>query len=215
MGSVVYTSIFGGYNKLKDPTVYSSDIDYVCFTDRETRSDVWDVRVVELYRDFNRSAKRFKVGPHVFLREYEYSLWVDGNMTLKVIPDIKGMLDGKTIALMKHQERDCIYNEGIQCIYANKDWENKIDRQLETYYNQDYPAGAGLYSCSLIPRKHNDNELASLNELWWHHICIYSTRDQISFPVVFSGYPIGDISHKMWCEMVDVNIHSRQSLKSN
>lgn len=210
MGSVVYTSIFGNYDRLNDPIVYSSDIDYICFTDNEKiDSNIWDIRASSKYRDNNRSSKRFKLGPHVFLKDYEYSLWIDGSMTLKVVPDIEGMLDGKTIALKKHPMRDCIYAEGIQCVSEGLNWENKIGNQLKTYSEQGYPENAGLYECNLIPRKHNDKELAELNETWWYHVCIHSTRDQISFPVVFGDYPIGDIPHSMWCEMVDINLHYR------
>lgn len=211
MNSVVYTSIFGDYDTLKDPIVYSDDLDYICFTDnKKFTSDVWDIRIVGKYRDMVRSAKRFKVGPHVFLKEYEYSLWIDGNLTLKIIPDIDKMLDGGTIALAKHQRRDCIYKEGITCIVAKKDKDNKITKQLNTYSKHGHPANAGLYSCDLILRKHNDKELVELNEMWWYYICTQSSRDQISFPVVFGGYPIGDISQETWDDMVVKDLHTHQ-----
>lgn len=208
MGSVVYTSIFGDYDVLKDPLVYSDDIDYICFTDNtKFKSDIWNIRIFGRYRDPVRSAKRFKVGPHVFLKEYEYSLWVDGSLRLKVIPDIEKMLEGKTIALAKHPERDCIYTEGVACIQSGRDIENKIRKQLNTYIDQGYPRGGGLYMSGLTFRKHNDRKLSELNELWWYHICTQSTRDQISFPVVFRDYPIGNISQATWDSMVDIFSH--------
>lgn len=212
MGSVVYTSIFGDYDTLKDPIVYSDGIDYICFTDnKKLRSDIWDIRISDGYRgDSVRSAKRFKMGPHVFLKEYEYSLYIDGNMTLKVIPDIERMLNGKTIAKAKHVFRDCIYTEGAVCMSVGIDTKNRIDRQLKTYAQQGYPAGAGLYMSGLIPRKHNDRELSELNELWWYHVCIHSSRDQISFPVVFRDYPVGNISMETWESTVDLYLHEHQ-----
>ena len=211
MGSVVYTSIFGDYDILKDPVVYSDDIDYICFTDNEKfKSDVWDIRIVGRYRDNIRSSRRFKVGPHVFLKEYEYSLWIDGSLELQVIPDIKKLLDGKTIAMAKHPIRKCIYKEGVTCMLSKKDKENKITKQLSDYSKQGYPADAGLYHDALILRQHNDKRLSELSELWWYQICTQSTRDQISFPFVFKNYPVGIISRETWDEMVVIYLHNTQ-----
>lgn len=209
MANVVYTSIFGAFDKLKDPTVCSDDIDYICFTDNENiHSNIWDIRIVGRYKDPVRSAKRFKLGPHVFLKEYEYSLWVDGNMILKVVPDIEGLLDGKTIALARHPHRNCVYAEGITCMNLGMDKENRIGMQLKNYFRNGHPENAGLYMCGLIPRKHNDEKLAELSETWWYHVCTKSSRDQISFPVAFRDYPVGDISHETWREVVALSNHS-------
>jgi len=51
-----------------------------------------------------------------------------------------------------------------------------------------FPSHAGLWETGVLLRKHNDRELVLLNELWWDIVKLYSKRDQLSFPVVFSDY---------------------------
>src|SRR2546422_511368 len=46
MRKAVYTFIFGGYDDLKSPAIFTPGWDYICFTDDPTlRSDIWDVRL--------------------------------------------------------------------------------------------------------------------------------------------------------------------------
>ena len=79
--SVIYTAIFGGVDKLAEPKCVPPGCDFVCFTNADVTSKVWDVRVMNrLHDDPVRDAKRYKVLPHRFLKEYESSVWVDGNI---------------------------------------------------------------------------------------------------------------------------------------
>ena len=70
---VVYTSIFGNYDDNIEQKL-PPNWDWKCFTEKNSLS---------LYTDNNRNAKRFKILPHRYLSEYEYSIFIDGNMTVK------------------------------------------------------------------------------------------------------------------------------------
>ena len=74
---VVYTSVFGGYDKLVEQNL-SDGWDWKCFSEENSLS---------LYTDNNRNAKRFKVLPHRYLQDYEYSIFIDGNI------DVRGNID--------------------------------------------------------------------------------------------------------------------------
>jgi len=208
--TVIYTAIFGKYDELRDPTVYSEDIDYICFTDNpKLSSNIWQIRLMKplVYGDPVRSARLVKICPHRFLDEYDYSLWVDGNMTIKIIPDVKASLNDKTIALMKHYARDCIYAEGKMCQKIPKDDPDIIERQLNTYRDEEYPENAGLYATGIIARAHKDEQLIVLSETWWKHVYKFSRRDQLSFPVVFKDYPISEIESSDWTKIHVLNAH--------
>lgn len=43
MDLTVYTSIFGWYDVLNDPKKPIKDIKYICFTDKDYESDVWEI----------------------------------------------------------------------------------------------------------------------------------------------------------------------------
>jgi len=195
--SVVYTSIFGGYDELRTPVVHSDSVDYICFTDNsKMSSDVWQIRVLDPYfpKDMPRSSRLPKICPHRFLEQYEYSLYIDGNMLLNVVPDIPALLKGKTLAMERHpKKRNCIYVEAKVCKKSHRGNPKAIDRQINIYKKMGFPKNAGLYAAWMMARKHNDKKLSALNEKWWKHLCSYSNRDQLSFPVVFRDYPVTSI----------------------
>ena len=66
---VIYTSVFGKYDDINKPNV-SAEWDFKLFNEENS---------LALYSDNNRNAKRFKVLPHRYLKNYEYSIYVDGN----------------------------------------------------------------------------------------------------------------------------------------
>ena len=39
----IYTAIFGGYDKLPDPTFIPENADFFCFTDSDIQSDIWNI----------------------------------------------------------------------------------------------------------------------------------------------------------------------------
>ena len=83
---VCYTCITGGYDELKDVLVKPRNIDFICFSDVNFRSYTWEVRAVpkELCYLSNVKKQRIvKICPHRYLREYDISIWVDGNILVK------------------------------------------------------------------------------------------------------------------------------------
>lgn len=194
--SVIYTAIFGEYDGLIEPVAVGNDVDYVCFTDSaHFTSDIWQIREMEPYMpdDPVRSARLVKICPHRFLPEYEFSLWVDGNMRINRVPDIPRLLDGKNIAMEWHRKRNCLYDEANVCKMLMLDDADAINRQLDAFRAMGIPEGQGLYASYMIARAHNEMEIILRDEIWWAYVQAYSRRDQISLPVVFMGYPVGII----------------------
>ena len=70
MRIAIYTSIFGGYDKLNENQYKMDGVDYLCFTDSDIKSDTWDViKSTPIYGDPNRNAKKYKILPHRYLAQ--------------------------------------------------------------------------------------------------------------------------------------------------
>lgn len=184
---VVYTAIFGDRDKLKEPPKFAG-VDYICFTDNKSlTSKIWKI-VHNTGHDKNpaMSAKIYKILPHRFFQNYEYSLWVDG--THIPVVDIRYLiykfLAKKDIAMFAHHKRKCIYDEMEACIRGNKDKIHIVERQREKYKKEGYPTKNGLAVCTVILRRHNAPNVQKTMEDWWDEINSYSIRDQLSFNYV-------------------------------
>jgi hypothetical protein len=186
---VVYTAISNNYDTLQDPEFYSASCDYVCFSDDpHLQSQYWSIRLLDNdMEEPTRRAKQPKILPHLYFPDYEYSVWVDGNLT--IVGDVQELVEQYLIdhdlALFKHPDgRDCIYQEVEACIRYRKDSEETIRRQEARYRVLNYPEHNGLPACMVILRRHNRPDLIRVMEDWWDEIVHYSKRDQLSFSFV-------------------------------
>lgn len=199
---VIYTAIFGGYDQLPDPEYIPSGWDFVCFTDSNIQSNIWDVRPTPaIYKDPTRNARKHKVLPHRWFPNYEYSLWVDGNILIREnINELLSYLDNYDIAVHDHNQnadaRDCVYKEAEAIlnfgrINSQKDpsagtkaWKDNpkiITKQVNDYYNSGYPPNNSLAVTMQLLRRHNTVECKKFSERWWEEIKYRSKRDQLSF----------------------------------
>ena len=85
---VIYTAISGDSHYLHDPEVISLGYDYICFTDSDCyKSDIWNIKkITPLYSHGGLNNRKYKVLPHRFLSNYEFSIYVDGD--LKITSDL-------------------------------------------------------------------------------------------------------------------------------
>ncbi|OGZ05819.1 MAG: hypothetical protein A2845_03375 [Candidatus Lloydbacteria bacterium RIFCSPHIGHO2_01_FULL_49_22] len=195
---VVYTAIFGPVDHLQEPLVIPADCDFVCLTDQSFRSKVWQVRRIAspLPGDFQRSNRFCKLFPHKFFPEYEYSIYVDGNMIIHgdVSVLIKSSLKSANIAFFDHAQIknspiDCIYDEA-ELIYKlalkgrHKDDPVIVRAQMERFHKEGYPEHNGLISGMVVLRRHNEPDVIRAMEAWWGCLTTMSRRDQLSFNYV-------------------------------
>ena len=189
---IVYTSVFGEYDRV---TKQSSDgWDWKCFSEKNS---------LPLYEDNNRNAKRFKVLPHLYLQDYEYSVFIDGNMGVRGNLDdlVDKYLSDSNVAFFSHKNnkldsRDCAYKEAQTIIdlgaknmkltpgrgmYNYKDNPKIIVNQFDKYAKLGYPQHNGLITGMVILRRHNEKDCIKVMEDWWKEIKYGSKRDQLSF----------------------------------
>ena len=186
MKKVIYTAIFGNKDTLKDPLYHNQDFDYICFTDdKELKSSIWNIVYSEpISKDPVRSAKVFKVKPHQYLSEYDLSVWVDGNFL--ICSDVNDFLNNfgeqANILTFQHdQGRNCIYDESQVVIEYDKDDPEIINKQMEKYRADGFPTNAGLTANSILTRRHNEQDVIDMMNMWWEEIEQFSRRDQLSF----------------------------------
>jgi hypothetical protein len=131
-----------------------------------------------------RTAKVYKVMPHRFLPGVAYSLWIDGNILPACHPGdlVNRYLAGADIAVHRHPERDCVFDEADVCARFGLDEARVIDEQMDRYRRAGHPLAAGLAALGVVLRRHTD-AVRALNERWWQEIETGSRRDQLSFDV--------------------------------
>jgi len=185
MKLTVYTAIFGDYDVLAEPVFLSSDIKYICFTDKEYESENWDVRVVPIVESSPRKeARKYKILSHKYIGD-GISLWIDGSRCIYNNPIIyiRKLLRRYDLLTGLHPSRNCIYDEAAKCIKANKGKRENITRQVIKYHKEGYPIHNGLINSSIMVRRITPKTIKVEND-WWHELSNFSVRDQISFNYV-------------------------------
>ena len=188
----VYTCIFGGKDRLKDPLPFpwqKRSVDFICFTDDENmKSDRWEVRKVDLIDgDPALTTRYYKILAHEVLPPgYEYSIWEDATHTLRVDPRwlLFRFLRKNPLALFPHPWRSCIYEEAKRCLRDGLGGAGRVEAQMKRYKEEGYPENNGLASCGVILRRHNRERVRELMENWFREVKEASSRDQLSFNYV-------------------------------
>ena len=192
---VIYTAMIGGYDGLVEPDYKPEGWDFVCFSDRDLKSETWDVRpTLPLYIDNTRTARKHKLLPHRLFPDYEYSLWLDGNIKVRDdVNELLGHLDGCNYATHDHLQnpldpRGCIYDEGSTILQLGiknggnyKDNPDLIKRQMERYVKEGYPSKNGLVVQMEVLRRHNEQDVVDSMEDQWVELKYNSKREQLSF----------------------------------
>jgi tetratricopeptide (TPR) repeat protein len=210
---VIYTAIAGGIDRLREPKEITPGADYICFTDNPNiNSSVWEIRplpMTEYQTDNVRWAKMIKLLPHLFLSDYELSVWVDGNISIeRDITDFVAIsLSRYNAAFFKHPEnRLSIQDEANVCIKLKKDDPNIIKQQISDYQAAGLPMNAKVVAGMVIVRRHNEQNIKLIMDDWWDEIKKYSRRDQISFP--FVAY-----IHKFSYQVIEDNVRDNPYFK--
>lgn len=185
---VVYTCITGGYDALIEPRVVSDGFDYICFTDNlNMESNVWTIKPLPKETEGLSQVKKqryVKINAHLLLKDYDLSIWVDGNVDLK--GDLnkfvnETLVDDVSVYVPTHPSRTCIYAEAKAVISMKKDTSENVKPQIERYKEEGFPANYGLLQSNIMLRKHNNEDCIRLMEAWFAELKDNSHRDQLSF----------------------------------
>ncbi len=184
--TAIYTAITGEYDSIRQPESILKGVDYICFSSSIMASQigVWQIRPIQYENKSQIRKSRFpKINPHLVLKEYDASLYVDGNIRLTEDFNLalkRAEASNTTCAMVKHPERQCTYDEALLLVMLLIGEPFKIVRQMVHLIKMGLKANEGLFVCSVIYRRHNDPQVMKFSETWWRNYCKYAYRDQLS-----------------------------------
>ena len=187
---VIYTAIVGDIDSLSQPRVTDPAYDYICFVRKgsasQTSNGAWQIREIPADLEDNRMLARYaKLHPHVLVKEYEWSLWMDGNLAVADESFYRTLEDciesGCKFFTVRHPLRDCSYEEAYACVGADKESYSNVLNVIRFLDRDGLPRHCGLCETSIMLRAHNDSKVLILDELWWSCLQKLSIRDQLSF----------------------------------
>lgn len=183
----IYTCITGGYDKFEEQKIIIPNCDYFIISDREMNCSRYteNINISEVItndiKDSRLQNRYCKMHGHTIFRDYEYSIYLDGN--IEILQDISSYLEltnESGIAFYKHEVRECIYDEGMAVMFLNKADSKQIKKQLKEYAEEGMPAKYGLLAGGVILRNHHSSLGNQIMENWWKEYSKWPTRDQIS-----------------------------------
>lgn len=182
---VIYTCLTNQYDNLSVPEVVEDNIDYIAFTDHLSYplQSPWAQRNIEGdYRNPRVQSRHPKINPHLYLQDYDVSVYVDAMFLIKggITNVVKEVLRRERIGFFKHPERDCIFNEAEAIKHLGKDVDATVNNQMIRYRKLCYPENNGLIAGGFIVREHNNTDVKKTMSVWWEELLIFSQRDQLS-----------------------------------
>tara|TARA_B100000214_G_scaffold374934_1_gene359289 strand:- start:1274 stop:2041 length:768 start_codon:yes stop_codon:yes gene_type:complete len=189
---VVYSCITDSYDKIRDFSEIQG-VDFICFCDEKSyvlnkKNNSWKVKkIIDNSLNPKQLNRLYKIKPHLFLQEYDESIYLDGNISIK--SDINSFFDNITtsphcLGIYSHPDRDCAYKELIKLtqvgLISGKhalDWFNFFKSKKLAY-------NAGFFECNIILRKHNDNQCINMMNYWHELFNDWPERDQPSFALM-------------------------------
>lgn len=189
---VVYTALFGMYDKLHEPLkkAYTKRVRFICFTDQKNiKSNFWDVIYIE-HKNFDDPVlmnRLFKINPHLYFKEFLYSIYIDSNILVKNSLDnfVDNFIDKKIkIAAPRHIANSCIYNEIETCFMLGKINKKEKEEWHDFLVGEHYPINNGLCENNIIFRCHGESEIIDAMNDWWRLFCDGPRRDQLSLMYV-------------------------------
>lgn len=190
---VIFTALFGIYDKLPQYSSIDKEFDYICFSNNypdKTKIGQWEIRNINNNIKNNIYLSRLpKLLPHKYLSEYDYSLYLDSNLEITsslIYNEIKDKIKQNTLwAGVEHLKRNCIYDELYICVSNGKSNFKEALKVEKFLLNKKFPSKYGLFENNIILRKHNDLLIKKIDEKWWKLYNELSKRDQMTLFYVF------------------------------
>jgi hypothetical protein len=193
---VIYTCITGNYDNIVQHEYIDFAYDYICFTDSENllRMGSYGVWKIEPLRysgaDNIRNNRWHKIHPHVLFPDYTESIYIDGNINVRTSIYFNLIKEDDIIRIPIHGGHDCIYKEGMIVVKSGKDTKESVSKMFDFLKRENFPEHYGLNENCIIYRKHNNEKIIEMMDMWWEFINNYSKRDQLSLSYILWKFNI-------------------------
>ncbi len=201
----VYTCITGGYDAPKEPEFVEPCCDYYLISDRFPLSGSCykfipvDSVVPDEINDKKDQNRYCKMHADIIFKDYDYSIYFDGSITLKKsVSKYVHLLGVSGLAIHKNPDRDCIYIEGMSCCSTGMCDSSQLKFQMRRYMDEGMPRKFGDLMCCIIVRDHKNSVATKIMREWFAEYMSGEKRDQLSLPYILwkNNLPIdavGDI----------------------
>jgi len=188
--TAIYTSVFGGFEKVWPPLRQDSSTERILVTDCSASAGGWDVRHVDpgAFSSARLANRNQKMLFYLRLPSAGVSVYVDANVrpVASLAPLFDAFLSsGAGLGMYRHYARGSVRQEAEACI-ARRKVENpaSVEDELALYQAEGFPDKAGMWEGSVIFKRHNSPGLSSAMEEWWELYSRFETRDQFSLPFI-------------------------------
>ena len=190
----VYTAVFSSYDELHEPKLLPDNCDFFLFSDCITVPEGSAWKAKELPDLIQREVQSFppaeknrylKMHPDLLFPEYNYSVYMDGNLLLYTDPtEYINKLSKYGVSFYTHYRRKCVYEE-LQAVSAKHRMTIKQVEEVKRFLlDVGMPEKYGLLECPVIARRHHQPECKKLMSEWWELFRRFPYRDQILLPYV-------------------------------
>jgi len=200
---VIYTAMFGGFDKANDPIVDLPGWDMLFFTDAKLKSNKWDIINVPQKEKFDsiQMSRQYKMFPHEYLQDYDLSLWVDASILIRQPIDEFVSLITNDVKMGIYQHTSSWETE-LSCMYRWTDDIELLEEMKLDYQKDGFDTESKIMSGNVILREHADAKLIEAMEFWWKKFNeYYIKRDQLG------------LAYSVWKKKLPVNffpgLHAR------
>lgn len=198
----IYTAVYGNYDIILEPLYKDPMCDYYIFTDQDVpENSIWKKRdftdfPIDVKSNFLKN-RYIKMLPHKVLPEYDYSVYIDGNLqiTSEISLYFKCFNPKSGIAMHKHPSNTGIYEEVKYNCRLGKITEAEAKMLKQEYKSNGMPEHFGMFECNVICRRSCDPNCIQIMEKWWEAVKKGVKRDQLYFTYILylTGYKFCDL----------------------
>jgi len=192
-----YTALIGTKGQVLDTLATIIPIpgwDYICFTNQKIPNPAgWTlVQIDYTGQEPATEAKRYKWLSHLFLAEYDITVWVDAYIAPNVQRQellktwIISMLDKDTKILHKpHPVRNCVWEECDAVVQGKRETKARADRVRSALEKEKMPRGWGLFDTNILVKFNKDIQLQKQCEDIYTELSTLSNRDQLAVTRIY------------------------------
>ncbi len=186
---VVYTTVFNDYDILHDPDIVTPELDYICFTNNpKLKSKIWNIKLInDFYMDYNQENNLIKMFPHKYLKNYDYSIWVDSDF--KIIgnmDDFINIYSSDAPMFVTNYLNNEFSNNQLKDYISLSNEEFNIENRVNQYNEKRFPNYEKMIATSILYRRHDDSNLRKVMEDWYDETKNICNVDQLTLPYVIN-----------------------------
>ena len=191
----VVTAIFGEFDSLIPvDQSWQDGADFYLVSDRryEVESGWRQVRAPFHHEDPRRKARFVKLNLPTFFSDYEWVIWIDGNVMMCQNPEsILASLgsDDFDFATFSHPDRKGLIAEAAKCVQLGKDDMRTMAAHLDANQTHSAFRGSGLFETMVMVMRPNADSVRKMCSIWWRMLSRGSKRDQMSLPLAVADTP--------------------------